>query len=112
MKDDVVRARIDRELKERAAAVLEANALGMSDAIRIFLQQVVRCDGLPFPVQSPSARVVSGKQLWAMKRSAQARDHALLERGGVSPEAMMLLRPHRLEGAQIEWPADNALLDD
>lgn len=111
MKDAVVRARIDRGLKEQAAAVLEANALEMSDAIRIFLQQVVLNGGLPFAVQSPAVRVVSGKRLWEIKREAQERDHALLESGNVSPESMMLLRPHRLQGARVEWP-DDALVDD
>lgn len=112
MKDAVVRARIDRELKEQAAAVLEANALEMSDAIRIFLQQVVLNDGLPFAVQAPAVRAVSGKRLREMKRKAQERDHALLESGHVSPESMMLLRPHRLKGARVEWPDDDALGDD
>ena len=42
MKDAVVRARIDIELKAQAAAVLKANDLELSDAIRLFLRQVVR----------------------------------------------------------------------
>jgi addiction module RelB/DinJ family antitoxin len=111
MKDAVVRARIDPELKAQAAAVLKANDLELSDAIRLFLRQVVRRGGLPFAVRDPGVRVVSGKQLWAMKRKAQARDHALAARGEVSPEAMLLLRPKRLQGAHIEWP-DASLIDD
>ena len=70
MKDAVVRARIDPELKAQAAAVLKANDLELSDAIRLFLRQVVRRGGLPFAVRDPGVRVVSGKQLWAMKRKA------------------------------------------
>lgn len=108
MKDTVVRARIDVDLKERATAVLEANALGMSDAIRIFLQQVVRRGGLPFAVRDPGVRAVPGKQLRAMKRASQARDRALAQRGDVSAEAMLLLRPERLRGARIEWPEEPA----
>ncbi|TLZ33537.1 MAG: hypothetical protein E6K25_01935 [Gammaproteobacteria bacterium] len=42
MKEAVVRARIDVELKVQAAAVLKANDLELSDAIRLFLRQVVR----------------------------------------------------------------------
>jgi|SRR5690554_6135740 len=111
MKDAVVRARIDAELKAQASAVLKANALEMSDAIRIFLQQVVRCGGLPFPIRDPSVRVASSKQLWAMKRAAQSRDRELVDSGEMPPEAMVMLRPNRLKGAVIEWPEDS-LLDE
>lgn len=108
MKTAIVRARIDAVLKKQATAVLEANALGMSDAIRIFLQQVVRRDGLPFAVRDPGVRAVSGKRLRAMKRASQARDRALAERGDVPPESMLLLRPERLRGARVEWPEEAA----
>lgn len=108
MKTTVVRARIDAELKEQATAVLAANALGMSDAIRIFLQQVVRRGGLPFAVRDPEVRAVPGKQLRAMKRASQARDRALAQRRDVAPEAMLLLRPERLRGARLEWPEEPA----
>jgi DNA-damage-inducible protein J len=111
MKDEVVRARIDADLKAQAAAVLQSNGLEMSDAIRLFLQQVVRRGGLPFAVRMSSARVVSGKQLRAMKRKAQARDRALVAQRVVPPEAMLLLRPERLRGARIEWP-EAPLSDD
>jgi addiction module RelB/DinJ family antitoxin len=111
MKDAVVRARIAVELKAQAAAVLKANDLELSDAIRLFLRQVVRRGGLPFAVRDPGLRVVSGKQLWAMKRKAQARDHELAARGEVPPEAMLLLRPQRVQRARIEWP-DGSLIDD
>jgi DNA-damage-inducible protein J len=111
MKDAVVRARIDVELKSEAAAVLKANDLELSDAIRLFLRQVVRSGGLPFAVRNPGVRVVSGKRLWAMKHEAQARDHALVARGDVRPESMLMLRPKRLEGSQIRW-ADVPLSDD
>ena len=87
MKDAVVRARIDRELKA----------------------QVVPRGG--FAVRDPSLRVVSGKHLWTMKRKAQARDHELAARGEVPPAAMLLLRPDRLQGALVEWP-DASLIDD
>src|SRR6202020_37375 len=46
MKQSVVRARIDNDLKAEASAVLELCGLGMSDAVRIFLGQVVKQGGL------------------------------------------------------------------
>ena len=112
MKDQVVRARIDVDLKAQAAAVLKANDLEISDAIRLFLRQVVRCGGLPFAVRDPAFQVVSGKQLWAMKRKAQARDHKLAAGGDVPPEAMLMLRPARLQGAKIKWPKASLLAAD
>lgn len=111
MKDAVVRARINGELKAEAAAVLKANDLELSDAIRLFLRQVVRSGGLPFAVRNPGVRVASGKRLWAMKYEAQARDRQLVALGQVPPESMLLLRPKRLEGSQIKWP-DGPLIDD
>jgi DNA-damage-inducible protein J len=50
-KDSIVRARIDEQLKNEAVDVLRRNGLEMSDAIRLFLTQVVRRDGLPFAVR-------------------------------------------------------------
>ena len=111
MKNAVVRARIDAALKEQAAAVLKENALDMSDAIRIFLQQVVRRRGLPFAVRDPAVRPISGKQSRAMKRASQARDQALVAQGAVPAEAMLLLRPDRLAGARLEWP-EESLIDE
>ncbi len=114
MKDAVVRARIDPELKAQAVAhALRANDLELSDAIRQSFcgRYELRRRGLPFAVRNPGVRVVSGKRLWAMKRKAQARDHELAARREVSPEAMLLLRPKRLQGARVEWP-DGSLIDD
>lgn len=112
MKDAVVRARIDADLKKQASAALEADALEMSDAIRIFLREVVRCGGLPFAVRDAGVRVVPGKHLRAMKRAAQARDRALSARGEVPPESMLMLRPARLKGARVEWPSEDSLIDE
>ena len=107
----MVRARIDAELKAEAAEVLRANGLDVSDAIRLFLRQVVRRGGLPFPVRDPAVGRASSKRLWGMKRKSQARDRDLLARGAVKQEALMLLRPERLQGARIIWP-DAPLIDD
>jgi DNA-damage-inducible protein J len=111
MKNAVVRARIDMDLKSEAEAVLKANDLEVSDAIRLFLRQVVRSGGLPFSVRNPGFRVASGKRLWAMKRDSQERDHQLVARGDVPPESVMLLRPKRLKGYQVQWQ-DAPLIDD
>ena len=112
MKDAVVRARVEVGLKAEAVAVLKANDLELSDAIRLFLRQVVRRGGLPFAVRNPGVRIASGERLWEMKRGAQQRDQRLVVHGNVPPESMLLLRPKRLEGAEIHWPEASRLDDD
>jgi hypothetical protein len=71
----------------------------------------VRASSLPFAVRDPDVRIVPAKQLWAMKRKAQARDHENAALRKVRPEAMLLLRPERLQGVQVQWP-DTSLTDD
>jgi addiction module RelB/DinJ family antitoxin len=104
MKDEIVRARIDAELKAQAAAVFSAVGLHMSDAIRLFLKQAVRKGGMPFPIRDPHVRVASGKHLWGMKRRSQRQDQDMIARGDVPAEAMLFVRPHHFEGARLEWP--------
>lgn len=53
--DTVVRARIDTNTKERAAAALGAMGLTISDAIRLLLLRVADERRLPFAVQAPNA---------------------------------------------------------
>ena len=104
MKTEVVRARVETDLKAQANAVLADSGLEMSAAIRLFLRQVVKAGGLPFPVKSGAARAVSGKRLWQMKRASQARDRRLLAQGALSAEDVMLIKPKALRGASIRWP--------
>lgn len=53
--EEVVRARIDREVKREAMAVLATMGLSMSDAIRLMLVRVARDKTLPFEVGTPNA---------------------------------------------------------
>ena len=53
--DTVVRARIDTDTKERAAAALGAMGLSISDAIRLLLLRVADERRLPFAVRVPNA---------------------------------------------------------
>jgi DNA-damage-inducible protein J len=66
--DTFVRARIDRGTKERAAHILAAMGLSISDAIRLFMLRVVDERRLPFDVnaantttQKTGAELESGK---------------------------------------------------
>ena len=56
MKDAVVRARIDANLKARASEVLASCGLEVSDALRLFLKQVVAHNGIPLAEGAPPHR--------------------------------------------------------
>ena len=51
-----VRCRIDEDLKAQATEVLGTCGLTISDAMRLFLRQVVATQGLPFEVRVPSEK--------------------------------------------------------
>ena len=52
--DTYVRARIDTDTKERAAAALDAMGLSISDAIRLLMLRVAEERRLPFEVKIPN----------------------------------------------------------
>ena len=56
--DTVVRARIDRDTKARAAEALHAMGLSISDAIRLLMVRVAEEKRLPFTVQVPNATTI------------------------------------------------------
>ena len=57
--DTVVRARIDRHVKEEATSVLDKMGLSVSDAIRMLLIRVAREKALPFNVRIPNAETAA-----------------------------------------------------
>lgn len=48
---DVVRARIDKQVKAEASAALAAMGLSMSDAIRLLMVRVAQDKALPFEIK-------------------------------------------------------------
>jgi DNA-damage-inducible protein J len=62
LKTTDVRSRIEPEIKDRATAVLASCGLNLSDAIRLFLRQVVAQDGLPFEIKMPNATTRAAMQ--------------------------------------------------
>lgn len=103
MKNAVIRARIDSELKANALQVLASCGLEASDAIRLFLQQVVAHQGIPFDIRS-AERAPSMAELKVLKRQSQKRDQRIARSVDVSKGQMLLLRPKRLRGARVRWP--------
>lgn len=55
----VVRARIDAQIKEEAAAVLKAMGLTVSDAFRLMLTRIAREKALPFDLRAPNAETIA-----------------------------------------------------
>lgn len=53
--DSVVRARIDEQVKERAAEVLAEMGLSISDAIRLLLVRIAAEKAVPFEIRIPNA---------------------------------------------------------
>ena len=53
--DTVVRARIDGQVKEKAAKVLADMGLSVSDVIRLLLVRVAAERALPFEIKVPNA---------------------------------------------------------
>ena len=54
-----IRARVEPELKSEAEAILKEVGLSSSEAMRLFLHQIVRQRGLPFEVKIPNAETVA-----------------------------------------------------
>lgn len=51
--------RVEPNIKEQAEIVLEQLGIPMSNAVSIFLRQVVMQQGLPFEVKLPSSRPIA-----------------------------------------------------
>ncbi len=112
-KDAVVRARIDRGLKEHAGLVLEAMGLTVSDVLREVMIRLATDKELPFQVRTSLGRVrdvkletISEEQFWARKRILQASDHAKAAKGALQPEETLLIPSQVLRGAVPRWPSD------
>ena len=56
--DSVVRARLDRDTKDRATEALGEMGLSVSEAIRLLLRRVAEEKRLPFAVRVPNAATV------------------------------------------------------
>lgn len=52
-------ARVEPEVKKQAEKVLEQLGIPMSNAINIFLRQIVLQNGIPFEMKLPESKVVA-----------------------------------------------------
>jgi len=63
-----VQIRIKTELKEKSEKILHSMGLNISDGLRLFLQQVVNSNGLPF---QPTVKPNVEEELARLKRIIQ-----------------------------------------
>lgn len=61
-KSGFVHSRIDENIKEKASLILDKIGLNISDAIRLFLNQVVLRKGMPFSVSIPNAETIAAME--------------------------------------------------
>jgi DNA-damage-inducible protein J len=59
LKDAVVKARIEPDLKRESEAILARLGMNTTDAIRMFFAQIRLQQGLPFSVRIPNAKTQS-----------------------------------------------------
>ena len=79
----VVRARVNEEVKEQAAAVLAAMGLTVSDLLRMTLTKVANEKALPFD-PSPNAETVKAmRELDSGKGTRYASPEAMFEELGI-----------------------------
>lgn len=87
LKTTDVRCRIEEDLKESATAVLHSCGLSISDAMRLFLRQVVATQGLPFEVRVPSEKTSRAlAQAREIRRQFDSVDEMLRELDGEAGE--------------------------
>ena len=55
-KTSMINTRLEPNLKKSSEAILARLGVSTSEAITIFLNQVVLCKGFPFPVRVPNAQ--------------------------------------------------------
>ncbi|WP_443692359.1 type II toxin-antitoxin system RelB/DinJ family antitoxin [Pseudomonas protegens] len=87
LKTTDVRCRIDEDLKVSATAVLNACGLSLSEAMRLFLRQVVAVQGLPFEVCVPSEKTARAMaQAREIRRQYDSIDDMLRDADGEAGE--------------------------
>jgi DNA-damage-inducible protein J len=72
---EVVRTRIESDLKANAAAILEEMGVTVSQAIRMMLVQVVQTKELPFQVKAPALNERARKVMESQDRNPVVSQH-------------------------------------
>lgn len=70
MSNDLIQIRVSAEMKAEAEAVFSGIGLKTGDAIRVFLQQCINKNGLPF---MPETKKPNAETLEAMRETDEGR---------------------------------------
>ncbi len=60
--NDIIRSRIDHDVKVEAQKILNTMGLSLSDAIRLFFYQIVAEQKIPFPIKAPNLETLKALQ--------------------------------------------------
>lgn len=85
-KSSYINARVEPKLKKNAEAVLDKIGLSTTDAVTLFLTQVVAHKGMPFPVKIPNRETI--KAMRELERGGGTRHE-----GDVASLFQSILRP-------------------
>ncbi len=66
MANSTIQTRVSGEMKQQAEALFAGMGLGLSDAIRMFLQQSINEGGIPF---KPHAKIPNAETIAAMEEA-------------------------------------------
>jgi len=81
-----VYVRVEPDVKENAELILSQLGIPLSNAVGIFLKQVILCRGLPFSVSLPAMRPVDVSMLSESELSAELEiGYADVQCGRVQP---------------------------
>ncbi len=90
-------ARVEPEVKEQAEAVLNQLGIPMSNAVGMFLRQVVIQRGIPFEMKLPTNRPLAMEELTQEQFNAEiAKGMADIENGRVYSARAVEEEMHRL----------------
>ena len=70
MNNDLIQVRVSSEMKEQAEAIFSGIGLKTPDAIRVFLQQCINKNGLPF---MPQIKIPNAETLEAMQETDEGK---------------------------------------
>ena len=92
-------ARVEPEIKEQAESVLNQLGIPMSNAVSMFLRQVVIQRGIPFEMKLPTKRpLVMGELTKEQLDLEIAKGMTDIEKGKVYPAEEVEERMHRMYG--------------
>lgn len=92
-------ARVEPEVKEQAESILNQLGIPMSNAVGMFLRQVVIQRGIPFDIKLPANKPISVSELTKEQLNAEiAKGMEDIENGKVYSAEEVKSEMHRLYG--------------